>query len=58
MKKYSKKINHKKIKGQILTEYIIMLAILTLIALSCIVLFSTFSEHHGNVRQQIGIDMP
>lgn len=50
---------HKKsVSGQVLTEYVIMLVLLALIAMSCLVLFSVFSEYGINVRKQVSIDMP
>ena len=53
LKKYRKNLS-----GQVLAEYVIMLVLLAIIALSCIVLFSTFSEYGSNVRKQISIDSP
>lgn len=50
--------NKKSVSGQVMTEYIIMLVLLTLVALACLGLFSVFSEYGINVRKQVSIDMP
>lgn len=50
---------HKKsVSGQVLAEYVIMLVLLALIATSCLVLFSVFSDYGINIRKQVSIDMP
>ena len=50
--------NKKSASGQVLTEYVIMLVLIALIALSCLVLFSVFSDYGINIRKQVSIDMP
>lgn len=47
-----------KYSGQILTEYIVALVVIAFIALSCLVLFSVFSDYGFNVRKVVGIDSP
>ena len=59
MLKASGKTHHKlHIFAQVLVEYVIMLVLLAIIAMSCLLLFSTFSEYGTNVRKQISIDSP
>ena len=59
MQKSTGKTHHKlHIFAQVLVEYVIMLVLLAIIAMSCLLLFSTFSEYGTNVRKQISIDSP
>ena len=48
----------KSSSGQVLAEYVIMLVLLAVIALSCLVLFSVFSDYGIDIRRQVSIDMP
>ena len=57
MKVKNKNLIRKK-TGQVLFEYVVALVVLTLVALSCLVLFSVFSEYGINVRKLVGIDSP
>ncbi|MBR2508474.1 MAG: hypothetical protein IKB71_01880 [Lentisphaeria bacterium] len=50
--------NRKISAGQVLFEYVVALVVLALVALSCIMLFSVFSEYGENVRKIVGIDSP
>ena len=52
-------IKHRKSSsGQVLAEYVIMLVLMAVIALSCLVLFSVFSDYGIDIRRQVSIDMP
>ena len=50
--------NKKNNSGQVIAEYVIMLVLLAIISLSCLLLFSVFSDYGFNVRKQVSIDMP
>ena len=58
MKMILKGKKQNKYSGQILTEYIVALVVIAFIALSCLVLFSVFSDYGFNVRKVVGIDSP
>lgn len=58
MKLKKRKALKKSLAGQVIFEYVVALVVLALVALSCIMLFSVFSDYGTNVRKLVGIDSP